>query len=357
MCVCVVPIALAKEREREKKKQCQKYIFEIVCRRRQRDDQRAEAEGGRRRKRRRGGEEEEDDDGMVRIREVRDNDNDNENGDDDKRGRQVQEVVGGRRHLSGAAPPAGGAGGRSLLLCCVCQEQSNTYRYEVVYNGSRSAGVTASTNGHALGGSGHAHHSPVLAASFFSRPGPAPICYSSEDSVIRGGGNANSANSANAIANASSDEGCYYNFPPRPPRHGHLKWAVPPSFSPFLFPDLELGELEEEEEDHHHHPPATYPDYPVHIRTTTLRRVVVSSLNRKKKEEEEGRVLERREIEVAGGQGGIILKIVNCPDSQIIFNFVGAQMHFFFLLPLFVGRASLQLFFYFLSIQEEEEKR
>ena len=47
----------------------------------------------------------------------------------------------------------------------------------------------------------------------------------------------------------------YYNFPLRHPRHGHLQWVLKP----------ELG--------------STYPDYPVHIRTTTLARF--RSLNEK----------------------------------------------------------------------------
>lgn len=48
-------------------------------------------------------------------------------------------------------------------------------------------------------------------------------------------------------AEEEEDGGGYYNFPVRHPRHGHLQWS--------LHPDSQLP---------------TYPDYPVHIRTTTL---------------------------------------------------------------------------------------
>ena len=55
----------------------------------------------------------------------------------------------------------------------------------------------------------------------------------------------------------------YYNFPVRHPRHGHLQWACKP----------ETG--------------STYPDYPVHIRTTTLARIFAKS--------EKGRLFIRRD--------------------------------------------------------------
>ena len=223
-------------------------------------------------------------------------------------GEQLQQLSGGEPTVSSRCrrrrQPASSS---SFLLCCVCQEQSTTYRYEVVYKSSATVGVNATLSA-AAANKANEHGlavlplpglvdarggvSPVIAGGgFFS--GPPPLGYSSDDSaIVRRGGEA--VRRDNNDNDEEEEELCYYNFPPRHPRHGHLKWALPPPpNSPVAASALT----------------PTYPDYPVHIRTTTLRRVVVSSLNKKNRttttRDEGGRVraLERREIEIAE-QGG-----------------------------------------------------
>ncbi len=157
------------------------------------------------------------------------------------------------------------------LLCCVCQEQNTTYHYEVVY--SRSAGVNTADQQHLLPPA--AEHSPVIAGLF----APTRICYSSDDSTLIAGGRRLLQHQQQL---PEEEEQCYYNFPPRHPRHGHLKWALTTPVGPLSVP--------------------TYPDYPVHIKTNTLRKVVVSTLTRNRSGEETTRVLERREIEVTSGE-------------------------------------------------------
>ncbi len=186
-----------------------------------------------------------------------------------------------------------------LLLCCVCQEQSTTYRYEVVY---KSAGVTASSDDPAISpGPG----SPVIAGFF---PGPKPICYSSDDSrFLNGGQQQQQQVLLSRSLDQQQDDNCYYNFPVRHPRHGHLKWAVPPgpqstsaladgTFDGNFDGTFDLGGAVA-------CAAPSYPDYPVHIRTTTLKRVVVSSLNRSKKSSPVKRTLQ--EIEVTTTNQGL----------------------------------------------------
>ena len=54
----------------------------------------------------------------------------------------------------------------------------------------------------------------------------------------------------------------YYNFPPRHPRHGHLKWPI---WRPLVTSEESLV--------HESICITTYPDYPVHLPTFTLKRV------------------------------------------------------------------------------------
>lgn len=104
------------------------------------------------------------------------------------------------------------------LLCCVCHEHNTTFRYEVIYKSK--------------------------------------LCSNSET--------ANAKNSdlvekqvtlTTSIDDSSENE--YYNFPPRHPRHGHLKWPV---FRPSEILQESICIT-------------TYPDYPVHLPTFTLKRV------------------------------------------------------------------------------------
>ncbi len=209
-----------------------------------------------------------------------------------------------RNRTPAVATPADRSGEQQqhhrLLLCCVCQEQSTTYRYEVVY---KSAGVTASSDDPAISPPGPG--SPVIAGFF---PGPRPICYSSDDSrFLNGGQQQQQQQFLLSRSLDQQDDNCYYNFPVRHPRHGHLRWAVPPgpqstsaladgAFDGTFDGTFDLGGTVA-------CAAPSYPDYPVHIRTTTLKRVVVSSLNRSKKNSPIKRTLQ--EIEVTTTNQGL----------------------------------------------------
>ena len=135
-----------------------------------------------------------------------------------------------------------GTGGTGLLLCCVCQEQNTTYRYEVVYN-SKIDDKTLSFNATRLSRDEDTSFLPVL----------------SDDSGIHSSSNHNN--------DEDEDDHEYYNFPPRHPRHGHLKWK--PVYMPiFAFASKETKEFVKTTNSSI----KTYPDYPVHLQTTTLRR-------------------------------------------------------------------------------------
>ena len=133
-------------------------------------------------------------------------------------------------------------GGNGLFLCCVCQEQNTTYRYEVVYN-SKIDDKTLSFNATRLSQNEDTSLLPVL----------------SDDSGIHSSSNNNN--------DEDEDDHEYYNFPPRHPRHGHLRWK--PVYMPiFAFASKETKELVKTTNSSI----KTYPDYPVHLQTTTLRR-------------------------------------------------------------------------------------
>ena len=121
--------------------------------------------------------------------------------------------------------------GRGFLLCCVCNEQNTTYRYEVVFKANDKR---LSVNNTDLN-----------------------ISYQNESSLLK-------ITDDSGIQSVEDDHE-YYNFPPRHPRHGHLKWSpVYWSILPLTYNKREVlksnGNVK------------TYPDYPVHIPTTTLRR-------------------------------------------------------------------------------------
>ena len=121
------------------------------------------------------------------------------------------------------------------LLCCVCQDQNTTFRYEVVYKqADRSITILDLTpaNREELRGLTHDLSDEV-------RP---------EDSL-----------------EDSSETAEYYNFPPKHPRHGHLKWPVwRPSVVTEVSPVTASSSLVSS---------GSYPDHPIHIPTFTLQRI------------------------------------------------------------------------------------
>lgn len=154
--------------------------------------------------------------------------------------------------------------GGGLLLCCVCQEQSTTYRYEVVYKASHhhlhgtspqqvnGLCVTQLPNNPAIALNGNKPTSGQQQLKLKPRP-------QSALGIVRPRPAADGCDDSN--------EHAYYNFPPRHPRHGHLKWPVwNPRASVAGGETLSL----------------TYPDYPVHIPTTTLKRVTLAERKNKK---------------------------------------------------------------------------
>ena len=122
------------------------------------------------------------------------------------------------------------------LLCCVCQDQNTTFRYEVVYKqADRSITILdlTPTNKEELRG---------LTEDSDARP----------DSL------------------EDSSEAEYYNFPPKHPRHGHLKWPV---WSPAVSRATERSTLTSSSLVSSSPLSGSYPDHPIHIPTFTLQRI------------------------------------------------------------------------------------
>ena len=123
------------------------------------------------------------------------------------------------------------------MLCCVCHEHNTTFRYEVVYK-STSGGLQPQKQ------------SPSTVTDLVQQQ--VTLTTSVEDTED----------------DSSTHE--YYNFPPRHPRHGHLKWSV---WRPLVTSTTSPFESEAESVVHESICITTYPDYPVHLPTFTLKRV------------------------------------------------------------------------------------
>ena len=185
------------------------------------------------------------------------------------------------------------------LLCCVCHEHNTTFRYEVVYKNSlqdkkakaalgQPNSKTTTTRAVVANNSGpeeHAHHNKNTSTNLILHNNNSP---STLTDLVR----------QQVTLTTSVDTDCtddsnheYYNFPPRHPRHGHLKWSVwrpalvtsssssTASPSPFPFPPT-AGVKEAIDNNnsqrsvvHESICITTYPDYPVHLSTFTLKRV------------------------------------------------------------------------------------
>ena len=108
--------------------------------------------------------------------------------------------VSGSRHLYAQVRQQRQRGQRrqeALLLCCVCEDKNSTYRYEVVYRSPAAA---------AADGGGKAGTGLTLL----------PVYATINKKNKR----------ANVDDDDDSEDHAYYNFPPRHPRHGHLRWPV-----------------------------------------------------------------------------------------------------------------------------------
>ncbi|TRY70420.1 hypothetical protein TCAL_16405 [Tigriopus californicus] len=150
-----------------------------------------------------------------------------------------------------------------LLFCCVCREENTTYRYEVVYRST----TTTTNNGVTI------QQENFISQGSLTRRNALGLSGTSNNTVTR----TLSPRSLDSVSDSSSgDDHEYYNFPPRHPRHGHLKWPVLPHGSPGDGTDQCVTLTEERLH-------LTYPDYPVHIPTTTLRRIIVNASPKKSK--------------------------------------------------------------------------
>ena len=118
------------------------------------------------------------------------------------------------------------------LLCCVCSETNTTFRYEVIYNNNLVENKDLNL----------VQQQVTLTTSI----------------------------------DTSVAENDYYNFPPRHPRHGHLKW-------PILRPLVTTSSSVPTEQSFESICITTYPDYPVHLPTFTLKRVLKNGAKGRKK--------------------------------------------------------------------------
>ena len=170
------------------------------------------------------------------------------------------------------APTSNGGG---LLLCCVCHEHNTTFRYEVVY---KNAGTSISTL------TLHPPTGLIAINNNFIEPRQQqliPRCQSvriteltddgheieedivKDTSLVLSSPLCQTVSPVGTVSLFSDDQSHeYYNFPPRHPRHGHLKWPVwTPNPSPTPNGSVSTQLV------------ATYPDYPIHIPTVTLKRI------------------------------------------------------------------------------------
>ena len=128
------------------------------------------------------------------------------------------------------------------LLCCVCHEHNATFRYEVIYKS----------------GPNLLHKSPIKTNNSEKKQLVAPPG-ASENSLVQ---QQVTLTTSLEDESSSNSEHEYYNFPPRHPRHGHLKWPI---WRPLVTSEESLV--------HESICITTYPDYPVHLPTFTLKRV------------------------------------------------------------------------------------
>ena len=202
------------------------------------------------------------------------------------------------------------------LLCCVCHEHNTTFRYEVVYKDSLKEVAAAAAAAAALGqpnsktttavanNSGpeeHAHHKNNKNSTNLILHSTSP---STLTDLVR-----QQVTLTTSVDTDDTDDSNheYYNFPPRHPRHGHLKWSVwrpalvttsssstsaasvptnifpfPPSAGRTTTPATGVINSKEAVEYNNNCQRSvvhesicitTYPDYPVHLSTFTLKRV------------------------------------------------------------------------------------
>ena len=133
------------------------------------------------------------------------------------------------------------------LLCCVCHEHNTTFRYEVVYKSTSAAS-----------------NDKKRPQDVVSKSPPTSITDLVHQQVTL---------TTSVEDTESSDDHEYYNFPPRHPRHGHLKWPLIVQQTASLKSEAALNFNHSAALGYESLCISTYPDYPVHLSTFTLKRV------------------------------------------------------------------------------------
>ena len=133
------------------------------------------------------------------------------------------------------------------LLCCVCHEHNTTFRYEVVYKSTSAAS-----------------NDKKRPQDIVSKSPPTSITDLVHQQVTL---------TTSVEDTESSDDHEYYNFPPRHPRHGHLKWPLIVQQTASLKSEAALNFNHSAALGYESLCISTYPDYPVHLSTFTLKRV------------------------------------------------------------------------------------
>lgn len=184
------------------------------------------------------------------------------------------------------------------LLCCVCHEHNTTFRYEVVYKNSLQE-ASAPALGH------QPNSKTKTTRAVANNSGPKKNGSTSTNLILHNNPSTltdlvrqqvtltTSVDTTDDTDDSNNHE--YYNFPPRHPRHGHLKWSVwRPALAPltsssssaaasptniYPFPvtttgfDANDNNNSQKSVVHESICITTYPDYPVHLSTFTLKRV------------------------------------------------------------------------------------
>ena len=120
--------------------------------------------------------------------------------------RHLYAQVRGQRGLRRRRQLVDGSSGGALLLCCVCEDKNSTYRYEVVYRSPAAAAAAAADSNSSKAGAGLTLL-PVYA-------------------TVKKRNKKVNVDDDEGEDNVDSEDHAYYNFPPRHPRHGHLRWPV-----------------------------------------------------------------------------------------------------------------------------------
>lgn len=151
-----------------------------------------------------------------------------------------------------------------LLLCCICHEHNTTFRYEVIYKTTAgSISTLALKSPENFLSLQHQQQSRLESPRITELTSEGEEISGHQDSSVSGPDHCRPISKVGTLSLFDDQSHEYYNFPPKYPRHGHLKWPV---WTPNPSPVPNGSPVQ----------PcfiATYPDYPIHIPTVTLKRI------------------------------------------------------------------------------------